>query len=154
MAKAAPPIKRKAFPESVWRQIFDRCEGRCVDCDTPHRYEDSGKTYHFDHCLPLWLATPKLRARWDKPHNIEVRCIEPCHAAKTKREAGQRAKMKRLIAKAVAHDAAMRKKRPGKAPPKEKSRFPAGRKLQSRPFSKTHRPLRPLGHAHAEDRRD
>jgi 5-methylcytosine-specific restriction enzyme A len=56
-----------------------------------------------DHATPLWLGGT------DALKNQRVLCA-PCHKAKTKREAAQRAKIKRTRAKFKAHRAKMRGK--------------------------------------------
>lgn len=40
-----------------------------------------------DHIVPLWQGGP------DTDDNLQLLCIDPCHAAKTAREAGMRGRL-------------------------------------------------------------
>jgi hypothetical protein len=75
-----------------------------------------------EHEMPLWLVAhlpDEERRPYFGPGNLRLRCTR-CHKAKTKREAGERAKGNRLIAG---------------------PRVRKGRKIESRGFSKEHRPF-------------
>jgi 5-methylcytosine-specific restriction endonuclease McrA len=70
---------------------------RIPDVDGPVtwvRDEDAG--WHADHVLPLWKVdrtVPEAFWFWTMA-NLQTLCLK-CHAAKTKREAGERAALKR-----------------------------------------------------------
>lgn len=82
-----------------------------------------------EHSTPLWAVAHRPdeeRRFYFGPHNLRLRC-PTCHSKKTKREARDRAHVKRL----EAPKASKGRKIPGRSfGPSAK--FPAGRKLQSR----------------------
>jgi len=63
---------------------------RCRACDA------EGGMLYVDHVKPLWSLTAEERKelRWWLPGNLQLLC-GPCHAVKTRREAGDRAARRR-----------------------------------------------------------
>lgn len=88
------------------------------------RYHGIGRAtaLELEHTVPLWKVEhmePEERRVYFGPENLRLRCPD-CHGAKTAREAGERAKSKRLVKE--------REGKPKRAGPK--------RKIPSRPFQK------------------
>jgi hypothetical protein len=96
--------KRTEFSKNVRLEIFKRAGGlenlRCEgnDCGVPLR----GKPFEVDHTLECW-EMEDIEHGLRRPLTAEdgkLLCI-PCHQEKTGRKAGERAKGKRLVAKAA-----------------------------------------------------
>lgn len=67
---------------------------RCACCGGWFRYRE----IEVDHIRPLWSLTPAERADiiwWTEP-NLQLLC-RPCHAVKTKREAGERGRVRQMM---------------------------------------------------------
>lgn len=67
-------------------RVLRRQGGRCALCT---RALGPKNKPHFDHDKPVWADGE------NRESNLRAICIEPCHADKTAREAGQRAKADR-----------------------------------------------------------
>ena len=65
---------------------------RCVECNTWHYHTE----IQVDHVRPLWSLTAEERTdlKWWGPQNLQILCT-PCHAAKTRKEAAERARSRR-----------------------------------------------------------
>ena len=90
----------------------DRDKGICAKCGV-----NAGHKFEADHIIPLWLVD-RTKEGWLKyfgGENLQTLCPD-CHKAKSKIEAGQRAKIKRLQCVKVkpAKKAGMTFRRPNK----------------------------------------
>lgn len=111
------------FPAAATAQLLELQGQRCWKCgetreatplepweyeprpwlpDPRPRYGPPGLrpvTLELDHVRPLWSLTDLERQelRWWLPGNLQLLC-GPCHAAKTRLEAGQRAQVRRAAA--------------------------------------------------------
>lgn len=113
--RCADTIQAAIFPGSAIRWTIRRQRGVCATCPEvlANRRESEGewerKTYgsvywdilpraiEIDHVVPLWrVATfeaSRQTLRWWLPGNLQALCV-PCHRAKTKREAAERAEFR------------------------------------------------------------
>lgn len=132
-------------PDQARWQVWQRDKGICFDCGAPpetvtrqrsvnketqweHVEDFSVELWHVDHHIPLWKVRhlhPLQRIEYFKLANLITRC-ERCHARKSAKESAERAHFKRISKKEK---------------PKVKSRW-SSRTIESRPFSKQHKPLR------------
>lgn len=108
-------MTRKRFSPAIYRDICQQQANTCAGPGCARRIPCQGMAY--DHAVPLWAGGK------DVPENLQALC-ETCHAAKTKREAFERAKADRIRAK-LAGDTGPRGGHRRKA------------KIQSRGFDKT-----------------
>ena len=115
--RCAAIIKPAIFPSSAIRWLLRRQRGTCATCDTPlgtldkdgrwtqyvwkedgHWSGDFYPALEVDHKVPLWKVAEMPRERrtirWWLPGNLQGLCV-PCHRAKTKREAAERAACRR-----------------------------------------------------------
>lgn len=83
-----PPTPRAGMSKARATRIFVRCNGRCGICGNQIR----GEAYDIEHPDPLWAGGSDDD---DKLYPVHVKC----HAPKTAREAGDRAKRNRIISK-------------------------------------------------------
>lgn len=95
--------------EVQFNWLVDEHGERCNGCrvEKPMRvimigsYEDSASDLQVDHIEPLWLVAltvpPEDRRRYFGPENLQLLCGK-CHKSKTRREAAERAQMKRQAA--------------------------------------------------------
>lgn len=113
--RCAAVIQPAIFPRSAIRWTVRRQRGTCATCPEvlAKRRESEGewerRTYgavywellpravELDHVVPLWrvamLAPERQTLRWWLPGNLQALCV-PCHRAKTKLEAAERAEMR------------------------------------------------------------
>lgn len=77
------------MPAVATSQLLELHGDTCWACDGPGPLE-------LEHVRPLWSLTPAERKqlRWWLPYNLQLLCV-PCHKAKSKREAGERAALRR-----------------------------------------------------------
>lgn len=111
-------MARRNFTQTIRDEAYRRAGGRCEQCGCSL----DGRRWDADHRLPDWMGgKPTL-------HNCQILCSggsNTCHGRKTAADARDRAKSKRIIAKAA-----------GTWRPKRK-KLPKGRALQGRGFDKT-----------------
>ena len=80
---------RKRFHPRTYADIVERQGGICA-CGCGEELGTDPRSIHYDHQVPLWNGGE------DKPENLQA--LKPKHhLIKTGREAGDRAKMKRII---------------------------------------------------------
>jgi 5-methylcytosine-specific restriction endonuclease McrA len=79
-------------PRWQLRELWANVGTKCWACLVGHGID-------VDHIKPLWSLTAQERKelKWWLPFNLQVLCRE-CHAIKTKREAGERAAIRRAAA--------------------------------------------------------
>lgn len=79
-----------AMPAVAKAQLLTLHGPVCWACDT------HTTTLELEHVRPLWSLTDEERSelRWWLPYNLQLLC-EPCHRAKTAKEAKQRAERNR-----------------------------------------------------------
>lgn len=91
----------RTSPAAVRLAVWKRDHGVCAECGTDHSIERTtkyGLTYTVgqegpwdaDHILPVWKGGGLAGL-----DGYQTLCRKPCHAAKTKRDAAERAAMKR-----------------------------------------------------------
>ena len=105
-------FRRAGGPENL------RCEGK--DCGVPLR----GKPFEVDHTLECW-EMEDVEHGLRQPLTAEdgkLLCI-PCHQEKTGRKAGERAKGKRIVAKAARAEKKYSRPIPGSRNSKFKKRM-------------------------------
>lgn len=66
--------------------VFKRDGGRCAECGRVHAWNGP---WEADHILQLALANGDPE-RW-APENVRILCVDPCHKAKSKADAAERA---------------------------------------------------------------
>lgn len=125
-----------AFSADQREACLERDHGVCCDCDRDCIADNIA--WQADHEFPLWLVDitrprSEILVYWSLA-NLKTRC-DDCHKAKSKREAAERAKMKRIHAKAAG-------KKTKHPLPKGRGFPKSQRKMPSRPFGTGHRPLR------------
>lgn len=84
----------------AWRRVTSTGWNwdRDLQCNAPYCELERIVALELEHTTPLWSVQhlePRERIRFYGPENLTLMC-EPCHDAKTAREAGERAKDKRL----------------------------------------------------------
>lgn len=87
------PVTMRAF-------VFDRDGGKCAECGKVHL--KLGGPWEADHTLQLALAGGDPD-RWG-PENVRILCVDPCHKAKTKADAAERAARRRELKEAANED--------------------------------------------------
>jgi hypothetical protein len=121
------------------RRQFDPQDGR-IEYVGRYMLIERVTALELEHEVPLWSVThlpDEERRPYFGPTNLRLRCV-PCHAAKTKAEATNRAKGNRQAQMRLGVE-----KPPSKL--KGGSKLPGkgqGGRLSGRGFSKEHRPLR------------
>lgn len=95
-------IDRMEIPKSVKLLVWKRAGGetqrgvRCEGCGLML----GKKLFHYDHDKPEWLQTAsKAERERITPKEVKLLGVECCHAPKTAREAGERAKDYAVIEK-------------------------------------------------------
>lgn len=78
------------WPQETRKAVWRRDRGQCANC--PTRFGSLHDAWHVDHHRPLIEAQGDIDY-WLLP-NLKTLCT-PCHAAKTKEEAGERARKRR-----------------------------------------------------------
>jgi len=84
-------------PGETRKRIWKRDKGKCAKCNNsfPRKSRQNKMKWHVDHIKPLWEQKGKRFKEIDlnywKENNLQTLCFE-CHASKTKKEAGLRAK--------------------------------------------------------------
>ncbi len=72
-------------PRSVRGIAHEASEGRCGQCGKHHDLD--ARTWEADHRKPLWRANGDIKY-WLR-QNLQVLCVEPCHAAKSAKDAAE-----------------------------------------------------------------
>ena len=81
--------------QAAYHHLVELHGPACWGCgDTTHELE-------VEHVRPLWSLTDteRLELRWWLPYNLQLLCV-PCHRAKSRREAGERAMLRRAATRA------------------------------------------------------
>jgi 5-methylcytosine-specific restriction endonuclease McrA len=99
----------QAIPPRVKVRIFQKADGKCANCGRPIA---GSVRPAYDHIVPL------IAGGRNRESNVQLLCVSPCHAEKTRADVAE----KKLVAR-------KHKKHIGAIGPK--------RKLQSRGFAKT-----------------
>lgn len=89
-------MKRPPLPAKAYEQLVARDGEKCHDCGA------EGVPLDIEHQIPLWAVErlpARKRAWYNTLPNLYLRCRSGCHARKTKREAADRAHLKRLEAR-------------------------------------------------------
>lgn len=86
--RLVPKGERKAITARMKAEAWQATNGCCYICGA--KVPMTGPGVEYDHKLPLWLHGLHNVA------NIGPACPDPCHKAKTKREAPVRAKVVRI----------------------------------------------------------
>lgn len=82
------PTKRRKMTKARAARIFLREQGRCYLCD--RKLRPAAEKYEIEHPNPLALGGS------DDDADLRVVCI-PCHRAKSKTDAGEKAKRDRIV---------------------------------------------------------
>src|SRR5580658_2682867 len=80
-----------AIPARVRVRIFDRCNGKCVECDNPIR---GSLLPAYDHVVAI------INGGANTESNLQLLCV-PCHAAKTKCDVAEKSVLYRKKLKAI-----------------------------------------------------
>lgn len=96
-----PPTERRGMSKARAAKIFLRCNGVCGICGRQIR----GEAYEIEHPDPLWAGGSDED---DRLYPVHVKC----HAPKTAREAGDRAKRNRIVTQGWAGKPRSRLRKP------------------------------------------
>lgn len=127
-----PATPRASMTPRMRQEAYDDADGMCAWCGTKIA---PGEAYDVDHNIPLWMGGAENRANRRPLHATPAK---PCHKAKTRKDAADRAKVKRI------HE-----REEGSRRPRQAIASPGFSKTLSRGFDNKVRPRAPKGLPHA-----